>query len=273
MSMTTIRRRLLGLGLLVVVIIGLQFIPGGRAVIWPLTYVARPIEKSVWQITNQIRAQLLVKLGGPEAGRLAELESAFTSLGVERAQLSALEEENKKLKELLVLKNNQAWRSVAAAVVGQDPRDVNGLIRVGAGGRDGLVRGAAVTNSAGVFVGVVVEVGENISVVRLARSRGISLIGQVTNRPDAVGLVESPDGLSLRFSQVPKDNKLALGDVVVTSLGLVGIPAGIPVGAVARVNDKPEDLWQEAILTPFAKLSDLTFVNIVIPAVDSEPAL
>jgi cell shape-determining protein MreC len=84
-------------------------------------------------------------------------------------------------------------------------------------------------------------------------------------RPGAVGLLESPDGLSLLMTEVRKDVVLSIGDVVVTSLGRAGVPPNLPVGTVLAIERQPQGLWQEVAVAPLVEPATLDVVAVLLP--------
>ena len=262
--MASPRRRVVGLIALIAVLVSVELIPRLNRVTSPLQWPAQQIERRLYNLTSNFREWAIKALGGTESQRVSELEALLGSSAVDRARLAQLETENAQLKDLVQLRETRAWRSVATTIVGQDPRDPIGLIRIGAGARQGIARGAAVVSSSGVLVGIVVDAREEISSVRLIRSRGMSLLGKIAGKETIIGVVESPDGLALHLNQIPKNSDIKIDDVVVTNIGILGIPPNIPIGGIIRVTGRAEDLWGDALIAPFAPPSTLGVVNVVI---------
>lgn len=259
------RRRLFIGVILFALTLGVVIVPPFRRVFSPVAILTTPVEVGMASVQVWLREWMFQLLGGSDVARLRDIEQAFAADGVDRARLALLEAENLKLKEQLELKESQPWSFVSAHVIGQDPRDLRGLLRLSVGERQGVRRGAAVLTANGVLVGVLVDVGQDVSSVRLLRSPGVSLLGKVAGKETVFGIVESPDGLTVRFTQVPKGESLDVGDVVVTNLGFLGVPPDIPLGTVVEVTGNPEDLWQEAVIAPFAAMSTLRIVSVVLP--------
>ena len=88
----------------------------------------------------------------------------------------------------------------------------------------------------------------------------------------AFGIVRSGDGARapLRLDRVPKEARVAIDDTIVTSgwssprLSSL-YPRGIRIGRVTSVGRTDTDLYTQVQVTPFADLSSLEAVLVLIP--------
>ena len=154
---------------------------------------------------------------------------------------------------------------VITHVIGQDPREPGTLFRISVGEGAGVVSGDAVVSPEGVLVGAIEDVGPAVSTVRLLRSPRTKIPVRIVSKPHAFGLLESPDGLSITVEQIPKSEAVAVGDVVVTDLGVSGIPPNLTVGTVLATVPNAEGLWQEATVGSLVEPSTLDLVAVIRP--------
>ncbi len=214
---------------------------------------------------------------GPKGGRSEGRENELVdSLGECRAQLEALERENRSLRELLDLKKRLGNRTIACRVIARDGalgwwRSV----RVDRGSRSGLRPGNAVLAGGGV-AGVIQETGPHTAEVLLI-SDPIFYVSVRCSRTDALGIVRGGGAVARagllealwpvrppEFLYADRDEELLEGDFLVTS-GLGGIfPPGLPVGRIRRFHLAESGLYQEGVVEPFAPLDRLDFVLVLV---------
>ena len=97
-----------------------------------------------------------------------------------------------------------------------------------------------------------------------------SVSGRIQN-PDsrATGIVRGRNDDWLLMQYIGQQEQVRTGDLVITS-GLGGVfPAGMPIGKVAQLRRREQDLFQEALVEPAARLSHLERVYVLKNAVSS----
>ncbi|GKS10406.1 cell shape-determining protein MreC [Paenibacillus chitinolyticus] len=214
------------------------------------------------------------------------LKKRLTDYALATQQLNALEDENKRYKEALGFTERQKqvsnYKYRIADVIAASPDPYNGTITVNLGEKDGIKPNMAVINVDGLL-GRVLTVTEFTSNVQL-----LTDLSDTNNKAPAIsatvkgkeyksaegqgsyGIIESYDkekGL-LVMNKIDQNDKLAVGDTVITSdIGKV-FPSGIPVGTV--VSREPGDfgITQKATIKPFADFRHIREVFIIeIPEV------
>jgi rod shape-determining protein MreC len=172
-------------------------------------------------------------------------------------------DENRRLRELLSLRNRLPVNTLAGEVIA---RDWGGWVRsltVNRGRGDDVKRLTAVISTQGL-VGRVVEVRPSASIVQVLTDPS-STVGAHAMRTRTPGIVEGDPRGSLRFKYMAREGAgLAVDDVIVTS-GLGGLfPRGIPVGRVRAIDDRGSALFHYAVLVPvvdFARLDEVLLVS------------
>ncbi len=194
-------------------------------------------------------------------------ENAGLRLQLNQEQEALLE--NKRLTQLLALKQASVLRLVAARVIGVSSGEWTSGVIIDKGSRQGIRRGFIVLAEAGV-VGRVVDTSATSSTVLLIRDPTMQFSALV-QRSRQEGLITGTLGNTVLLKYLPKDADIGVGDTVVTS-GLTELfPKGLPVGTVVGVEEELSGLSRYALIKPSANLSGLEEVMVVIPSVDKEP--
>lgn len=177
------------------------------------------------------------------------------------AKIKILEEENKKLKDGLSLKNVYP-NTKTALVIGQELKSRTRFL-IGKGEKEGVEKGAAVL-SPGALVGKIIGTKEHSASVALIIDPVSKFSGAIL-RPSAPisGVIESVHSLGVRFSLIPLEQELKSGEEVVTGGQEIGVPRGIPVGVIEEIEETPGAPLKQATITPFVDFNQLTLVTVL----------
>ena len=190
-----------------------------------------------------------------------------------RARLA--EQENARLRSLLQFKSGprfpEGFDGVAAEVIYRPPGAYAQTIVIAAGREDGIRVDDPVVTAQGL-VGTVSRLGGRTARVTLLTDdqSAVSAVDLVTN---AAGIIRPGHGprAPLRLDRVPKEAVVQVGDTVVTagwqSPRLSSLyPKGIQIGRVTSVGRTDTDLYTQVQVEPFADLSSLQAVLVLVPA-------
>jgi rod shape-determining protein MreC len=182
--------------------------------------------------------------------------------------------ENDRLRELLEFRDGprlpDGFRGLAAGVISRPAGAYAQSIVVAAGWNDGVRVDDPVVTADGL-VGTVSRVGTRTARVTLLTDdqSAVSAVDLVT---DAAGIVRPGHGprAPLRLDRVPKEAVVRVGDTVVTagweSPRLASLyPKGIQIGRVTSVGRTDTDLYTQVQVEPFADLSSLQAVLVLVP--------
>lgn len=153
-----------------------------------------------------------------------------------RSRLQLLEDDNRRLRGLLELKQTGAAEGeVPAAVISRSPRGWWQQLQLGNGSLQGLAQGDAVLGPGGL-VGRIASVTPATARVKLLTAPGHE-IGVWLPRSRRHGLLVGRGSrrLSLRF--IDKDPDVRPGDLVATSPASTLLPPNVPVGVIQSVNE------------------------------------
>lgn len=178
------------------------------------------------------------------------------------ADLRDQKTENEELRRQLELSPRGLYNLESSLVIGQDPRRSGSWIIIDKGKSSGIEEGMAVVVFNGILVGKISEVYSNSSKVLLL-SDAESAINVSDNETSAKGILSGEYGLGIMIEMVEQTDVLNPGDDIVTS-GLGGaMPKGLLVGKIDQISTSPDKLFQQAIVRPTVKYSDLNVVFVI----------
>lgn len=176
-----------------------------------------------------------------------------------QTRLIELENQNRRLQELLGYTSSNAGAGVTAPVIGRSADHWWQQITVGRGSRDGIEVGAVVLGTGGI-VGRVIHVTPSTSRVLLI-SDPSSQVGVTVARSRSMGYLRGQAenrAIMEFFDKVPD---VRAGDVITTSSFSQLFPPGIPVGRIESINLNKSPA-PEAVIELTAPISYLEWVII-----------
>jgi rod shape-determining protein MreC len=203
-----------------------------------------------------------------QAGQLREQTAAYREelerLQAEMVRYRELELENQDLRNLLGLRQQAPpGEMIAVRVIARDPSPYVQALTVDGGSEQGLREDLPVLTWRGL-VGRIVEVHPTSARVLLITDVNSSISGRIQN-PDsrATGTLRGRNDDWLLMQYIGQQEQVQTGDLVITS-GLGGVfPAGMPIGKVAQVRRRDQELFQEALVEPAARLGNLERLYIL----------
>ena len=184
-------------------------------------------------------------------------------LRVESLRVSEVDEENRRLRRLLQLKEALPLETISGEIIG---REWGGWVRsltVNRGRTSRVVRLTAVIGPDGL-IGRIVDVRGGSSVVQVLTDPA-STVGAHIVRTRTPGIIEGEARGTIRFKYMARDGAgIQVGDMVVTS-GLGGLfPRGIPIGRVRSIDDRGSALFHYAQIAPavdFARIDEVLLLT------------
>ena len=195
-----------------------------------------------------------------------QLRQENQQLRVQVADLQQAEQENATLRQLLDFFEHDATDlpRVIARVSSRDPFNQAVLV-LNVGLRDGINRNDAVVAQDGVLVGKITDVYATSSRALLLTDRESRVAVTLSGGTPSSKLVRGERGLSLILDQVPQQETMRLGQLVVTSGLEPAVPRGLLVGEVEEIVSEKNDLFQTAILRPLVDFDALSVVAVLLP--------
>jgi rod shape-determining protein MreC len=195
----------------------------------------------------------------------SQIKSDLVKMTVDSSKLNSLQEENILLKKELNFVEEKKYKFVAARIISGVADPLSQSVIINRGKRDGIEKNLAVISNEGIMVGKIIDVYDDFSKALLLSDNKSKVAATVQNLDHTVGLVEGQYGLSFSMTNIPQNQEIKEGDLVVTS-GLEGkIPKDLLIAKVDRVNSVESEIFKTAILTPIISLNSLSDVVVVIP--------
>jgi len=202
------------------------------------------------------------------AGQISELSAENAALRQElsrtQADLASLREGRIALEQansLIQSVGADAGTTITATVILRDPAPGKQSVVLNRGSDAGVRLGQPVLGSGATLLGIVTEVNEARSRVRLITDRDAAIAALLQSSRTAGSLVGDGDGLRLDF--VPLEASVAPGDVVLTSALGGLLPPGLLVGRVSSVDAPGQDLHQRIEVDPLGDLERIEQVLIM----------
>ena len=211
----------------------------------PFLRIAQSLSSNIGYLTGLFAKAEENKLLRGEVGRLEG----------EVVRLRELAIENKRLRELRSFKKETPFRLIPARLIGKDASNWSRSIIIDKGQADQIKVNMSVIGSCG-FVGIVNEVGSNLSRVRLILDPSSSTPA-IVQRNRETGLLKGCLEDSCRMEYIDISATVMKGDVVLTS-GLSHLcPRGLLIGKVREVRIEQRGLYKIAIIEPSVDFSRL----------------
>jgi rod shape-determining protein MreC len=155
-------------------------------------------------------------------------------------------------------------RSVAAPVLLRDPSPSREVLVLGRGRQDGVAVGQPALGPGPTLVGVVTQVEERTSRVRLLSDRASAIAVLLERSRTPAALAGGNGSAALVLDLVPMDVGGVEGDLVLTSALGGLLPAGLPVGRVTRAIAREPELFQSIEVTPLTDYARLEHVLVLV---------
>ena len=202
------------------------------------------------------------------AGQISQLSEENAALRQElsraQADLASLREGRIALEQAEALIQSvgaEAGTTITATVILRDPAPGRQSVVLNRGSEAGVRVGQPVLGSGATLLGIVTEVNESRSRVRLITDREAAIAALLQSSRTAGSLVGDGDGLRLEF--IPLEADVAPGDVVLTSALGGLLPPGLLVGRVSSVEAPGQELHQRIEVDPLGDLERIEQVLVM----------
>lgn len=233
-----------------------------------LNTVMSPLFNAAYTVITPVRKFAgYVSRAGSYEKEIETLKTQLNTLRIENKSRDDYIKENRRLKELLDLKDGTmaAYKTVTARVVSYEPNSWYDTVMLNKGTDSGIELDDIVITGLGV-VGRVTSVGKNwaevSTVINTSNSIGVKL-----PRTGDVGVVSGDANLAedkqCRLEYLSNDKNLIKGDILVTS-GLGGIyPADLTVGKVIEIKSDSAGNLDFGVVEPSVDFSALYEVLVI----------
>jgi len=230
--------------------------------------LSRPLSHLEYQVSDSLRALREVKV---LRAKIKELEELADALMIENVRLSEAEIENLLLREELQFKEaNPSYgtkgalvtgRQLKAEVIGRDPSNLSYHLLIDQGSQNGVREGMTVVTARGL-VGRISEVGTDWARVLLITDPASS-VNALVQTSRATGMVQGRLGQSLVMRFIPWEERVSVGDLIITSGLGRNFPKGLVIGQVTSVRQRDFQMHQEAEVKPTVDFNRLEIVTVI----------
>jgi rod shape-determining protein MreC len=190
-----------------------------------------------------------------------ELKKKLGLLQLENQRTSELEKENKRLKSILHLVEQNPSKMLAARVIGEDIKNWFRCIVVDKGRNAGITEKMPVITPKGL-VGQAVEVNKWHSKVMIVNDTNSSVDVYIEGK-NSRGILEGTGQTTIKLKYVLKNDEVAIGDKVITSGKDSIYPKGLPTGIIITVNRNKPGIFADIDVMPFNNFKSLDEVLII----------
>lgn len=173
---------------------------------------------------------------------IEKLRKENRSLLVNLTEMEEIREENNVLREALNIDFLEEKNLIFSEVIGKDLRTHQILVRH----EKAVMEGDPVVTPEGILIGIIEEVHQNFSQVRLITSPESVFEVKVQSEDAPIGVLRGTGERTLFLDLLPKDKKIERGDSV------VGLPRegaamkGIYIGRVREIEDSDVEAFMQA---------------------------
>ena len=205
-----------------------------------------------------------------------ELKEKVDTLTAENSQLIQDREELLRLRELYDLdKQYDDYEKVGARIIAKESGNWFQLFTIDKGSNDGIQKDMNVISGGGL-VGIVTEVGPNWATVRSIIDDNSNVSAMVSTTSDQciiAGDLRLIDEGSLNLVKLTDaDNKVHVGDKVVTSYISEKFLPGILIGYISELNNDANNLTKSGYITPVVDFRHLQEVLVILELKEDVPS-
>jgi len=226
--------------------------------VYPIQFIVNlPIAAGRWGSESIITRKKLIE----ENNRL---RSQHQLLNSKLQRFEVLEEENKRLRELLGSTITFKERVMIAELLAVELEQFRNMIEINKGSRDGVYEGQPVVDAHGV-IGQVVHVGPFSSNVLMITDPSHAIPVQVNRNGLRAIAVGTGQNNTLLLEHLPTNADIHVGDLIISSGLGRRFPRGYPVGTVSSIKLEPGAPFGTIHIAPSAMLAQNREVLLVWP--------
>lgn len=191
-----------------------------------------------------------------------ELTSQLNTIKLEKYDLD-------NLRELLDLDEKYpSYQKVAASVIAKDTGNWFSVFTIDKGSKDGLKKGMNIMAGSGL-VGIITDVGPNYAKVRSIIDDSANVSAMVTTTGDNMNVSGNLQTMNsdqaITFSELrDSEDKVQIGDPVVTSYVSDQYQQGILIGYIASIESDSNKLTKSGTITPVVDFEHMENVLVIL---------
>lgn len=189
------------------------------------------------------------------------LKAELSDLRKEQQQWQETLHENRRLRELLALREKEQHYVTSAQVIARGTDQWTNTFVLDKGTKDGITKDMIGMTEKGL-VGKISSVSDSYSHLLLLSDIHFSVSARLQGSR-AEGVVSGTGFRKCQMKYILYEEEVKKGDIVITSGLDLFFPPGIPVGYVSRVNKKDVGMFQEIEILPFMDNAKVEVVAII----------
>lgn len=265
---------LLILAVICVILMGIEQITDGRGPLkWIANYTVIPMQKGISYV-GRYMSDLSDNFATLEDMKKEnkELQSKVDELTIDNTRLRQEQYELERLRELYKLDENYSdYNKIGAHVIANNGSNWFSDFTIDKGSNDGVKVDSNVLAGSGL-VGIVTEVGPDYARVRSIIDDSSNVSGMILSTSDTCvvrGDLELAADGRLRFEKLANnDNKIEVGEQVVTSHVSNRFLQGLFIGYISEIEVDSNNLTRSGYITPavdFSKLQEVLVITTTKP--------
>lgn len=265
---------LLILAVICVILMGIEQITDGRGPLkWIANYTVIPMQKGISYV-GRYMSDLSDNFATLEDMKKEnkELQSKVDELTIDNTRLRQEQYELERLRELYKLDENYSdYDKIGAHVIANNGSNWFSDFTIDKGSNDGVKVDSNVLAGSGL-VGIVTEVGPDYARVRSIIDDSSNVSGMILSTSDTCvvrGDLELAADGRLRFEKLANnDNKIEVGEQVVTSHVSNRFLQGLFIGYISEIEVDSNNLTRSGYITPavdFSKLQEVLVITTTKP--------
>jgi rod shape-determining protein MreC len=237
---------------------------------WAVSLIT-PVQESVVHSTSWAQGMWhnYLDLRGVRQQNLA-LRDEIRQLSLERVRMAEDANQAHRLQALLGFKEQFISQTLPAQVISTTGTDFSRGIYIDKGSNDGVKRDMPVITPQGV-IGKIYRVYPSSSLVLMINDP-TSGAGVILEKSRLQGILKGTPSGETVLENIMSDEKIEIGESVLTSGGDRVFPKGLPIGTVAGVSPGP-DVFLRVRVRPAARLDRLEEVLVLTKIDEKEPSM
>ena len=196
-----------------------------------------------------------------------QLRETVRKLSLLNSAYEQARQENVRLRQLVSLSDDLAFKTIAARVVARTPSFLSNVIYIDQGLKNGVYMDAPVISGAGI-IGRTINVTRHQAQVQLITNPDASM-GAMLKDTRTPGVLRGSGDLLLDLNYISNTEDAAVGDVVLSS-GLDGIfPKGLVIGKVVD-SSKGNGVFRSIKVEPYMDLIHIEEVAVLLSELESK---
>jgi rod shape-determining protein MreC len=173
-----------------------------------------------------------------------QMKKQIAELQGENAKLLEMKKENEQLRSALAFQEESGGKLLPAEIIGKDPNSFLQEIKIDKGTSSGVKKGMAVVYG-GVLIGRIKESEVSSANVTLIISPK-SAVPAMTQEGRVLGILRGQVGYGLILEEVPIEEKISVGERLISSGLGSEYPQGLILGDIEKVETDQNKIFQTA---------------------------